>query len=208
MHTLDLNRYTSPRLNPSQLRGKERIRVILAAALTCFREMGIDQATTNDIAEAAGVPIGSVYRYFENKEEIILALTDLYVTDVITLFKEIAENTLLPQLNWQELFTLITDIWAHHTQINHSLTFIYFFRCNLELAGKIQKRWVEVGAAFLSILQQRDTTITKQEGSVYIQLIWSAVEISVRQGDELAHEATRIIAASLDQRAAQQTSSN
>jgi AcrR family transcriptional regulator len=200
MHTLDLNRYTSTRLNPSQMRGKERIRVILAAALKAFREKGIDQSTTNDIAQTAHIPIGSIYRYFENKEEIILALIELYTEDVVDLFEEVTQNPLLPQLSWKEILTIVVDTWISHSRINDAPNIVYYVRCNQRLAKQGQQKWRKVAPAFLSILKTRDSTITSAEATVYLQLTWSTVEFSAAAGEEGVQQAIDIIAASLDQR--------
>jgi len=46
---------------------------ILAAASRCFAEHGFHATGMDAIAEAAGVSLGLVYRYFANKEALILA---------------------------------------------------------------------------------------------------------------------------------------
>jgi len=57
--------------NPEQ--GATRI---LAAAKQCYTESGVASATIDDIAERAGVSRRTVYRYFDNKEAIILAVIE------------------------------------------------------------------------------------------------------------------------------------
>lgn len=44
------------------------------AALTLFTEKGINGATTKEIALRAGVAEGSIYRHFQNKEDLAIAL--------------------------------------------------------------------------------------------------------------------------------------
>jgi AcrR family transcriptional regulator len=48
---------------------------ILDAAAQVLLAKGYERATTDRIAERAGVSIGSVYEYFPNKESIFAALT-------------------------------------------------------------------------------------------------------------------------------------
>lgn len=49
---------------------------ILAAALTCFVEHGFHAASMASISEAAQMSPGLIYRYFENKNAIILAIIE------------------------------------------------------------------------------------------------------------------------------------
>jgi AcrR family transcriptional regulator len=57
-------------------RPAERPAEILTAAETVFSRRGYDRATTREIAAEAGVSEGSLYRYFDSKRAILLALID------------------------------------------------------------------------------------------------------------------------------------
>jgi AcrR family transcriptional regulator len=58
---------------PSREINKERTKKrLLHVALALFREKGFRQATMRDIAEAAGVALGTTYNYFPTKEHIAL----------------------------------------------------------------------------------------------------------------------------------------
>ena len=59
----------------------ERRQEILVAAKRVFVEKGYDAATINDIAAEAGVAAGSIYRYFENKGDLIAAAANDCVED-------------------------------------------------------------------------------------------------------------------------------
>lgn len=56
---------------------------ILQAALTLFREAGYDAVRTEDIAAAAEVSVGTLYNYFENKGDLLLALVTIEVEEVL-----------------------------------------------------------------------------------------------------------------------------
>lgn len=53
---------------------QERRDVILDAAIQVFGEKGFDGASVADIAEAAGLGKGTMYLYFESKEDIFSAI--------------------------------------------------------------------------------------------------------------------------------------
>ena len=56
---------------------------LLAAAATVFARHGYQQATINQIAEAAGVAKGSVYLAFDSKEDLFFGLFEELTRDVI-----------------------------------------------------------------------------------------------------------------------------
>lgn len=46
---------------------------ILQAADICFTEIGLSKTTMRDIAKQAGMSLGNIYRYFDNKKALIQA---------------------------------------------------------------------------------------------------------------------------------------
>lgn len=72
-------RSLGPRKEPKQQRSLETRRRILDAAARVFAEHGYGAGTTNRIAAAAGLSIGSLYQYFPNKDAILLALVNEHV---------------------------------------------------------------------------------------------------------------------------------
>lgn len=64
------NALYSMRKTPMQVRSKATIDAILSAATRVLLSIGYDKASTNKIAEVAGVGIGSLYEYFPGKEAI------------------------------------------------------------------------------------------------------------------------------------------
>ena len=69
----------SPRKSPRQERSRRTVARILDAAAHVFHEQGYSAATTNDIADEAGVSIGSLYQYFPNKDALLVALTQQHI---------------------------------------------------------------------------------------------------------------------------------
>ena len=59
------------RKKPQQQRAKLIVENILEAALYCIAHEGLSHLTTPKIAERSGVSVGSIYQYFENKEQIV-----------------------------------------------------------------------------------------------------------------------------------------
>lgn len=73
---------------PRQKRSREMVARLLDATAETLAVRGLDQTTTNHIAEAAGVSIGSLYQYFPDKDALIEALLERMAEQVMELFRQ------------------------------------------------------------------------------------------------------------------------
>jgi AcrR family transcriptional regulator len=70
---------------PAQERSRETVEAILEATAHILARDGYDKTSTNRVAEAAGVSIGSLYQYFPNKDALVGALLEDYARRLISL---------------------------------------------------------------------------------------------------------------------------
>ncbi|AYN42139.1 TetR/AcrR family transcriptional regulator [Streptomyces dangxiongensis] len=88
---------TSLRRAPVQRRSAERLTRILDACAELLDEVGYDALSTRAVAQRAGVPIGSVYRFFGNKRQMADALAqrnlERYVERVTERLKKGSEGS-------------------------------------------------------------------------------------------------------------------
>jgi len=68
----------------------ERRQQILQAAGTCFADKGFHQASMAEIARTAGLSMGLLYRYFANKEALVLAFAELSRAQSVAMFEALA----------------------------------------------------------------------------------------------------------------------
>lgn len=73
---------TLTRREPKQHRSRRTVDDVLEAVQLVVKRHGTRAITTNRIAEAAGVSIGSLYQYFPDKRAIFTALHDQHVDDI------------------------------------------------------------------------------------------------------------------------------
>ena len=78
----------SPRRMPTQARSRARVADILKAAGALLGEVGYDGLSTNLIAERADVPVGSIYQFFEGKDDIVAALVEQFQERILKLVSE------------------------------------------------------------------------------------------------------------------------
>jgi AcrR family transcriptional regulator len=76
------------RKTPNQDRAKATVEAILTATARVLVKDGYDGASTNRIAAAAGVSIGSLYQYFPSKEALVGTLLDRHLADMMQVFEE------------------------------------------------------------------------------------------------------------------------
>ena len=70
------------RRNPRQERAHATVEAVLEAAAQVLEAKGLKGATTNAIAERAGVSVGSLYQYFPDKGALVLALYERHVAQL------------------------------------------------------------------------------------------------------------------------------
>jgi TetR/AcrR family fatty acid metabolism transcriptional regulator len=66
----------TPRRQVFRLSREQRVAEIMSAARAVFREKGYEDAPLSDIAERANVVEGSIYRYFENKRDLLVKVIE------------------------------------------------------------------------------------------------------------------------------------
>lgn len=78
---------TAPRKQAVQPRAKATVDVILEATARLLVREGYDRTSTNKVAVAAGVSIGSLYQYFPSKEALVAALMDRHTDEMMALVR-------------------------------------------------------------------------------------------------------------------------
>lgn len=81
---------------PKQERSRQIVDSVLTSATRILSKMNLRDVTTNKIAEAAGVGIGSLYDYFPNKKSIVESLIDQRISSAVKDFSDLLEKD--PQL--------------------------------------------------------------------------------------------------------------
>ena len=67
------------RTMPVQARSMRRVDTILNTAATLIAEVGVDAASTSEIARRADISLASLYRYFPNKTAVIKAVAERHL---------------------------------------------------------------------------------------------------------------------------------
>lgn len=89
---------TNPRKRASQERSRATVDALIEATARILVRDGFDRASTNRIAQEAGVSVGSLYQYFPGKEALVAAVIERHNRDLIEVVRdalaEVAEQPL------------------------------------------------------------------------------------------------------------------
>jgi AcrR family transcriptional regulator len=94
----------------------DKNRRILEAATILFRDVGYDSARIEDIAEMAGVSVGTFYNYFKNKGDILMATVSMEVEEVL------AAGDAIIARNHDEVAPALSELIGKY--YDHSLTYL------------------------------------------------------------------------------------
>ncbi|CAG4897298.1 TetR/AcrR family transcriptional regulator [Paraburkholderia gardini] len=88
---------TKPRKHASQGRSRATVDALIQATARILVRDGFDKASTNRIAEKAGVSVGSLYQYFPSKEALVAAVMKRHGEELMQVVRDaLAEAAALP----------------------------------------------------------------------------------------------------------------
>ena len=127
------------RKKPKQIRSKLMFDNILEASTRVLEEVSFEKFTTNKVAEAAGISIGSLYQYFPNKQSILIELERIAINEMTAnienllfdenhtsqdrLFKVIEYFLITDSALYDNPFTVNTEYSVQKNKIKKSLDF-------------------------------------------------------------------------------------
>jgi AcrR family transcriptional regulator len=88
---------TKRRKSATQERSRATVEALVEATARVLVSDGFDKASTNRIAEVAGVSVGSLYQYFPSKEALVFAVAERHHRDTMQVVgRALAEVDSLP----------------------------------------------------------------------------------------------------------------
>lgn len=107
------------RKKPQQERSRQMVDALIEATAKVIAQRGLDGTTTPAIAEVAGVSVGSLYQYFDDKDALIGALLEKLIGDLTKILDE--QASLAPTLNLRETTRIALTLTANFMHSNEGL---------------------------------------------------------------------------------------
>ena len=165
---------------------RERKRSEIARkAIEILAKRGFQATTIQDIADAAGLGKGTIYHYFNNKEEILLAVSGevfqqvekslgaalLRIDEPMEKLSALIEESLRMTEDVEYIFIIYTELWLMNVRDNHYGDFMRVFKCLHHDLREIVTRLFAEG-------QRRgilDSEIDADALAVYLVASWDGV---------------------------------
>ena len=136
---------------PTQSRAKATVDAIIEAATELIAKDGAKALTTRKIADRAGISVGSLYEYFENKDVIHKQAIDRLIDDAVRIVREAMPE--LVQLDIRDaVFTLLMKL--RELLMEKDGRYLNFIRNSFSIEmrpdfRKLQRVLIELGTQIL-----------------------------------------------------------
>ncbi|MGO9489106.1 MAG: TetR/AcrR family transcriptional regulator [Solirubrobacteraceae bacterium] len=102
------------RREPVQKRSRERVEVILRGASELIARDGSEALTTRSLSEHTGIPVATIYRYFEDCDEIIAAFLDRELAEIDRAVEEAVSG--IERVNFRSMTEAVALAHLRHHQ--------------------------------------------------------------------------------------------
>ena len=140
---------------PQQSRSIQMKERILKTALKLFCKKGFYRTTTNEIAQAAGVSVASLYAYFKDRDAIFFEILDRYHQQFVALHAEAIGRLNADRMDKKEwlsgLVVGLVRIHERSKEFNRELKVLYY--SNPKVAAIMDKQDEETRQMIMGYLQ-------------------------------------------------------
>ncbi len=134
-----------------QVKKEEVRRKILKAAIKEFKNNGYKNATMRKISNSSGIPIGNLYRYYQNKETLYNSIVSEVYTQLKELFAKGVDEDVSKEVPVEErslfFFNKLVEIYTNNYDktyiLLHKNTGTKFEDVQKELGGYFQERVIK-----------------------------------------------------------------
>jgi AcrR family transcriptional regulator len=192
-----------PRRRPTQERSHKKFDHLLEVSRELLLEVGFESFTCEEVAHRAGLPIGTLYQFFQNKYVIVCELDRVDAVAVRQELEQFASE--IPSLDWLKFLDRLIDhvaaLWTgdpSRRAVWHAVQSTPATRATAavterELAGQVA---YVLGPLTPGTPRERRTIMAE----VIIHVVYSMLNFSIRDGqshEEAVVELKRLLAAYL-----------
>ena len=192
-----------PRRRPTQERSQKKFDHLLQVARELLLEVGFEAFTMEEVARRAGLPIGTLYQFFQNKYVMVCELDRVDAVAVRQELEQFASE--IPSLDWLKFLDKLIDhvaaLWASDPSrraVWHAVQSTPATRATAAVTER------ELAADVARVLAPLTPGTPRERrrimAEVIIHVAYSMLNFSIRDGqshDEAVVELKRLLAAYL-----------
>jgi AcrR family transcriptional regulator len=192
-----------PRRRPTQDRSQKKFDHLLQVARELLLEVGFEAFTMEEVARRAGLPIGTLYQFFQNKYVMVCELDRVDAVAVRQELEQFASE--IPSLDWLKFLDKLIDhvaaLWASDPSrraVWHAVQSTPATRATAAVTER------ELAADVARVLAPLTPGTPRERrrimAEVIIHVAYSMLNFSIRDGqshDEAVGELKRLLAAYL-----------
>jgi AcrR family transcriptional regulator len=191
------------RHRPVQRRGNIRFDEILRASRELLQERGIEGFVVEDVADRAGIPVGSVYQFFPNKLAVVAELSEIDTRALCQILADSANEMALD--DWRvvvnDLLGLVLERWVEDPSRSAVWLAMKSTSATRSMAAE-QSRRVALGIAPFIAPMNPELTAPQRELSaeVIVEAVQSLLLLAFRgpePNQAVLHEVKRVVRAYL-----------
>lgn len=177
------------RKTPLQSRSKNRVDLIMECTQKILCKVETTNITTSLIAKEAGIPVGSVYQYFKDRDAILLALGDQVIFADNLKLEKIFEDVSI-RAHWRHVVKVVINAFAKiifEGDIRHRLDRVLSNNADWQrLNRSSEKRMVQFFAEYQLFA---DKGLTQLEARIISRMIVASASATVMRARSLSSSA-------------------
>ncbi|WP_370616344.1 TetR/AcrR family transcriptional regulator [Mumia sp. Pv 4-285] len=178
-----------PRRRPTQERSQKKFDLILQTSRDLLLDVGFESFTLEEVASRAGIPIGTIYQFFQNKYVVVCELDR---QDVVAVRAELARlAAALPTLDWLRLLDQLVDhiaaLWVtdpSRRAVWHAVQSTPATRATAAVTER--ELAVDVAGVLAPLTPRTPRGRRKIVAEVLVHVAYSMLNFSIRDGQEHA----------------------
>lgn len=192
-----------PRRRPTQERSHKKFDHLLQVSRELLLDVGFESFTCEEVAHRAGLPIGTLYQFFQNKYVIVCELDRVDAVAVKLELEAFAAE--IPTLDWPRFLERLVDHMAALWSADPSRRAVWHAvqsTPSTRATAAITER--ELAAAVASVLAPLTPGVPRERrtitAEVLVHVVYSMLNFSIRDGQSHADaivELKRLLAAYL-----------
>lgn len=184
-----------PRRRPAQERSRLKFDALLMAARDLLLDVGFESFTCEEVAQRAGLPIGTLYQFFANKYVIVCELDRQNAVAVKEELANLASE--LPTLDWLRLLDRLVDhmarLWVEDPSRRAVWLAVQSTPATRATAAVIERDLAaDVARVLAPLTPATGRDRRKIMAEVLVHVAYSMFNFSVRDGQEHAESLTEL----------------